>query len=239
MELIPGSLRRTRLETAHSDGRRVQILRSIAIGAAIEKCAKLFLENKAALLNGSFDAPLIDAGPDRVAWQHIEKISWETIDSMPCGVEIKSAGFEVLGGLLDVHVSALNDHARTSGKPAPRNRTLLLLLPGESLGPGWISAASAYDRLLGIFDFVSGMTDTYAATLYKRVRGISLSARQPDERPAFAFGLRVPYRFVNIFILPWKTPCSRPSSPCVAPSLRGPILPASGRDSTAFFPTNP
>ncbi len=177
MELIPGPLRPTRLETAHSDGRRVQILRSIAIGAAIEKCAELFLENEAALLDGSFDTPLIDAGPDRVAWEHIEKISRETIYSTPRGVEIEAAGFEVLGGLLDVFVSALNDHAQTGGKPAPRSRKLLLLLPGESLGPGRIPAASAYDRLLGIFDFVSGMTDTYAVTLYKKVRGISLAAR--------------------------------------------------------------
>ena len=112
-----------------------------------------------------------------MAWEHIEKISRETIYSTPRGVEIEAAGFEVLGGLLDVFVSALNDHAQNGGKPAPRSRKLLLLLPAESLGPGRIPAASAYDRLLGIFDFVSGMTDTYAVTLYKKVRGISLAAR--------------------------------------------------------------
>jgi dGTPase len=177
LELIPDSLRPTRLDSAHSDGRRVQILRSIAIGAAIDRCAELFLENESALLAGTFDVPLIDAGPDRAAWQHIESISRETIYSTPRGVEIEAAGFEVLGGLLDVFVSALNDYAHTAGHPAPRSRKLLLLLPNESLGPNRIPAPSAYSRLLGIFDFVSGMTDTYAVTLYKKIRGISLAAR--------------------------------------------------------------
>jgi dGTPase len=177
MELIPESHRPTRLECAHSDGRRVQILRSIAIGAAIERSAELFLDHESALLDGSFDLPLLDAGPDRSAWEHIEKISRETIYSTPRGVEIEAAGFEVLGGLLDVFVSALNDHAQTKGRPAPRSRKLLHLLPAQSLGPERIPSASAYARLLGIFDFVSGMTDTYAVTLYKKIRGISLAAR--------------------------------------------------------------
>ena len=48
--------------------------------------------------------PLIDATPQREAWERIQKRSVETIYSTPRGVEIEAAGFEVLGGLLEIFV---------------------------------------------------------------------------------------------------------------------------------------
>ncbi len=174
LALMPESSRPTRLQDAHSDGRRVQILRAVAIGCAIDQCAEVFLDHENDLLSGSFDLPLIDAGPVRAAWDYIQSRSVETIYSTPRGVEIEAAGFEVLGGLLDVFVSALNDIAVHGKSASPRSRKLLLLVPVENLGPGRGLDVAPYQRLLKILDFVSGMTDTYAVSLYKKVRGISL-----------------------------------------------------------------
>ena len=55
-----------------------------------------------------------------------------------------------------------------------RSAKLLQLVPAECLGPGKLPDADPYLRLLKILDFVSGMTDSYAVSLYKKVRGISL-----------------------------------------------------------------
>lgn len=173
MALIIPARHPKRLHEAHSDHRRVQLLRDIAIGAAIEECAKVFLENERAILSGEFDVPLIDAVPSAEAWSAIQKRSIDTIYATTRGVEIEAAGFEVLGGLLDVFVSSLND-AASSAKPSARSRKLLQLVPLETLGPDRVPDPNAYHRLLKMLDFVSGMTDSYAVSLYKKVRGISL-----------------------------------------------------------------
>ena len=168
--LMPEGQKPKRLHEADTDKRRVQILRDKAIGCAIDDACAVFLENEAAILAGTFDTPLIEAGSRREAWAEIQRRSIETIYATPRGVKIEAAGFEVLGGLLDVFVSALNEldaHPRRSGK-------LLHLVPAENLGPGRRPDPEPYGRLMKILDFVSGMTDTYALGLYKNVRGISL-----------------------------------------------------------------
>ena len=173
MALILPGRHPKRLHEAHTDHRRVQLLRDIAIGGAIEECATVFLENETAILGGAFDVPLIDAVPSSAAWSEIQRRSVETIYATTRGVEIEAAGFEVLGGLLDVFVSSLND-AATSALPSARSRKLLQLVPAETLGPNRTPDPDPYHRLLKMLDFVSGMTDSYAVSLYKKVRGISL-----------------------------------------------------------------
>jgi dGTPase len=170
LRLMPEHRRPKRLQDAHTNNRRVQILRDIAIGCAIDEAVEVFLENEAGILNGTFDVPLIDAGNSREAWNAIQRQSIETIYATSRGVKIEAAGFEVLGGLLDVFVSALNEletHRYRSGK-------LLQLIPPEYLGPGRTRDPDPYPRLMKILDFVSGMTDSYALELFKNVRGISL-----------------------------------------------------------------
>ncbi len=136
-----------------------------------------FSENEAGLLDGTFDRPLIEVGERAHAWEKIQKRSIDTIYRTPRGVEIEAAGFEVLGGLLDVFVSALNDVASDRKAASPRSHKLLLLVPAESLGGKERPDRDPYLRLLKMLDFVSGMTDSYAVSLYKKVRGISLPGR--------------------------------------------------------------
>ena len=173
MALISPARHPKRLHEAHTDGRRVQLLRDIAIGSAIEECTAFFLENETAILSGAFDAPLIDVVPSNAAWSAIQQRSVETIYATTRGVEIEAAGFEVLGGLLDVFVSSLND-AAANERSSARSRKLLQLVPAETLGPNRTPDPDPYHRLLKMLDFVSGMTDSYAVSLYKKVRGISL-----------------------------------------------------------------
>jgi dGTPase len=55
-----------------------------------------------------------------------------------------------------------------------RSKKLLRLVPGQFLGPKGQPDEDAGLRLMKMLDFVSGMTDSYAVSLYKKVRGISL-----------------------------------------------------------------
>ncbi len=163
-----------RAEQMREKKERVEFLRALAIGAAVQQCAELFLAKENEILAGEYDQPLIDGiavGPELEA---IKQRSVETIYSTPRGVEIEAAGFAVLGGLLDDFVAAVSDVARRGKHASPRSRKLLRLVPEQSLGPNREPDPSPYQRLLRMIDFVSGMTDSYAVSLYKKVRGISL-----------------------------------------------------------------
>jgi len=80
-----------------------------------------------------------------------------------------------LGGLLDIFINAVNEAAE--GKKSFRNDSLLKLVPGQFLHTAGNSPDDLYKRLLKITDFVSGMTDSYAVSLFRKLKGISLPSR--------------------------------------------------------------
>jgi dGTPase len=165
---------RERAEMMRERKERIEFLRAIAIGAAVQQTADLFLTKEVAILDGEFDEPLIDHIAAGAELETIKRRSVETIYATTRGVEIEAAGFSVLGGLLDDFVSAVSDVARRGKHASPRSRKLLRLVPEQSLGPGREPDTSPYQRLLRMIDFVSGMTDSYAVSLFKKIRGISL-----------------------------------------------------------------
>ncbi len=163
-----------RAEQMREKKERIEFLRALAIGVAVQQTAELFLAQEDAILAGEFDQPLIDLIPAGAELEAIKQRSVETIYGTTRGVEIEAAGFAVLGGLLDDFVAAVSDVARRGKHATPRSRKLLRLVPEQSLGPNREPDTSPYQRLLRMIDFVSGMTDTYAVGLYRRIRGISL-----------------------------------------------------------------
>lgn len=150
---------------------QIAFLRAQAIGAAIQQAAEAFLEHESAILNGEFDEELLAVDlPSRQALEAIKERSKTTIYATPRGVEIEAAGYEVLGGLLDFFHGAVDDLARRGGQAARRSHKLARLVPEQFRA----ADAGPYERLLRMTDFVSGMTDSYAVSLYKKLRGISL-----------------------------------------------------------------
>ena len=66
---------------------------------------------------------------------------------------------------------------RLKGKHSFKNKNLLKLIPNQFLQNNGRPHDDLYIRLLNITDFVSGMTDTYAVSLFRKIRGISLPGR--------------------------------------------------------------
>ena len=80
----------------------------------------------------------------------------------------------MLGGLLEAFVTTVNDIAANGSNASPKSRMLIHLIPEQFAGPGRRPIAELYRRVLAITDFVSGMTDSYAVALFKKLTGISL-----------------------------------------------------------------
>jgi dGTPase len=152
---------------------RIEYLRAKAIGRLLKSAAAAFLEHEAEILSGAFDADLLDASPAARPLQAVKKLAFEQIYVARPALEIETAGFEVLGGLLALFVTAVEAGAGACPMTT-RERMLLNLLPRQFLGPDGKPNPNPYLRFMRIADFVTGMTDSYAVDLYRKLKGIDL-----------------------------------------------------------------
>ena len=148
---------------------RIGYLRAIAISELVNELAKVFLDEEKNILNGKFEDDLIGEIKRAKALNRIKEISIVKIYKSRSVVEREVAGYEVLGGLLDTFIDSYNE--AYEGKISSKNKSVFALLPNR------ISEDipdDLYLRLLRIIDFVSGMTDSFAVSLFRKIKGISL-----------------------------------------------------------------
>ncbi|MBP5998405.1 MAG: dNTP triphosphohydrolase [Azonexus sp.] len=162
-----------RLDRLQDPKERLEYLRAKAIGRLLESAAAVFLENEAAILKGEFDDELLEQSPVAVPLQAILKLAKETIYNARPALEIETAGFEVLGGLLSLFANAVEAGAGQA-RLTTRETMLLKLLPAQFLGHGGKPDPDPYLRLLQVADFVAGMTDSYAVDMYRKLKGIDM-----------------------------------------------------------------
>jgi len=155
-----------------SNNDKIGYLRAKVIGSLVSEITELFLEEEENILNGKFEDELISVIPSAKKLELIKTISIDKIYHNQIVVEREAAGYEVLGGLLDIFIDAATD--ASDGKISNRNRTILNLLPLEFKVSSFKYQGEVYDMLQMIIDFVSGMTDSFAVSLFRKLKGISL-----------------------------------------------------------------
>ena len=149
----------------------MEYYRAVTVDAMVREAVKAFAENYDGFMDGSFDEELTAKVERSQQLKAFKTLAREKVYSARPVVEIEACGFEVIGGLLEAFVGAINAKATQSEKGKVRTRTLLSLMPRSGAD---IERLSAYERTLLATDFVSGMTDSFAVELYQRIRGISL-----------------------------------------------------------------
>ena len=147
---------------------RISYLRAKVINALITKSNSLYQENFANILNGSQDKALLDIfRTESSSFQEVERFSIERIYGHRSVVEIENAGYNVMYELLNHFIPPIileKEHRKSYDKKA------FQLLPAQFI----YENASVYDRVLGVLDFVSGMTDNFATDLYRKIKGIDI-----------------------------------------------------------------
>lgn len=145
---------------------RVEYLRARAINNLTFAVVDVFKNRYSEIMSGQLESDLTSFCKYAAELDAIKTVSKARVYSAPNVLHIEMAGFEVLGGLLEKIVPALirNDETRTSA-----DKKLLEIMPRQfTLG------STDYEKILAATDFVSGMTDTFAVTLFRRLRGIEL-----------------------------------------------------------------
>lgn len=184
LEQVLPSGKPQRPPSPHLETRMAQA-RARAIGLLIPACVKVFLEHSEEMERGEWETPLVSADEDvRKQLDVIKRITRRLGYESERVLQIESAGFKTLGGLLDMFASAV-----VTDKPNREERKLRQLLPMESFQrPEFADAdrekpperdaairrLSKYQRLLCVTDYISGMTDGFAVELFQRLSGIKL-----------------------------------------------------------------
>ena len=144
------------------------------INQAVSEAMDCFLDSENDILAGRYDAPLLDNIPHRDEMNDLIRVGAEKLYCAPEVVEIETAGFEVMSELLDRFIEVLDDVAMHGDNAKPKSKMMMQLIPEQFIGPNKVPAGDFYTRLLRLTDFVSGMTDSYAVSTYKKLTGISL-----------------------------------------------------------------
>ena len=165
---------RPRLEAIGDLKDRVEFLRAKVINEVVRQVVDCFMDREADILSGQFDTPLLDELPLRKPLDALVEDAARRIYCAPEVVSVQAAGFQVISDLLDRFSQVVDDVAEHGDRASPRSRMLIRLIPQQFIGVDGVPAEDPYLRLLLLTDFVAGMTDSYAVSLYKKVTGISL-----------------------------------------------------------------
>lgn len=157
-----------RLNELNSKSDRLSYLRAKAIGRLVHEVIDAFWDNESALLNTTNPAPLLQQIPSANTLKTIRNYSKIHLYQARPVLEIQIAGHRVLNGLLHIFCTSIaHSHHQTTDR---YQQIILTLLPSRYRRPN----QTLYQQLLSICDYISGMTDSYAVSLYKKLTGISL-----------------------------------------------------------------
>lgn len=159
-----------RIQLFHEDKDRLEYLAGKAISFLISQVAEVFLAEEVAIREGRFDRELISEVESVKVLENIKALSVQKVYGAREVIEIEAAGFEVLGGLLDLLIPAVEDAFKMKGGSA-KSRKLLELIPNQFLSWQGTPSEDPYERILKITDFISGMTDSYAVKYHGKISG--------------------------------------------------------------------
>ena len=147
---------------------RISYLRAKVINALINKSIELYESNFASILDGNLDKALLDIyKTENKSLQEIESFSIEKIYGHKAVIEIENAGYNVMYELLNHFIPPI---LKEKSERKSYDKMALKLLPKQFL----YEEGSDYQKILGVIDFVSGMTDNFATDLYRKIKGIEI-----------------------------------------------------------------
>lgn len=158
-----------RMKYMQSQSDQLSYLRAKAIGKLVHETVDVFWEVEGDLLSGKRQTALLTDLPSYHKLEEIRHFSHKNIYTSRPVVEIQVAGHRVLNGLMQIFCQSIANHF-DNDRLSRYDEMILALLPSRYRRYNH----SLYQQLLGVCDYITGMTDSYAVSLYKKLTGISL-----------------------------------------------------------------
>ena len=147
---------------------RISYLRAKVINALINKSTELYQQHFSEILNGTLNKALLDIfKSESESFQEVERFSIEKIYGHRSVVEIENAGYNVMYELLNHFIPPI---IKEKSERKGFEKKALQLIPSQFI----YEDGTVYEKVLGVLDFVSGMTDNFATDLYRKIKGIDI-----------------------------------------------------------------
>ena len=165
---------KSRLENISDRNEKISYLRAKSIGQLIREAAGAYEDRFEEIMEGKLEIPLLDCVKQKnensaKVLKEIEAFSIEFIYNHHSVVEIENAGYNVMYELLSHFAEPILKPDRSKSE-----EKAVKLIPSQFL----YEAGTDYQKIMGVLDFVSGMTDNYATELYRRIKGIEIGMRR-------------------------------------------------------------
>ncbi len=173
--LDPSQIDKTKntLKSISDKNDRIAYLRAKSINLLTHKSVEVYQNNFDQIVKGEFKTALLDVIKNETeqvtkrVLDEIQRFSIENIYNHRSVLEIENAGYNVMSELLSQFIPPIlkdEKERKTFEKKALR------LVPAQFL----YEKGTKYQKVMGILDYVSGMTDNYATELYRRIKGIEI-----------------------------------------------------------------
>lgn len=168
-----------RLLAKVNDGRKPALVRGKVIDAFIHAGTRAFIANQEAFLNGEVDGDLISLCDPRVrdAVQAAKDLAKRKIFNHSRRVELEIGAYSVIGTLLNTICGAVYASLGDPAQMTYRDNRVMALIGENNFHPQVFQRPqqSSYLALMGVIDYLSGMTDNYATNLAKQFNGLGHS----------------------------------------------------------------
>jgi dGTPase len=142
-----------------------QNFRAYAVGKMTASCVETFTTNYSAIMGGGFEGDLMTKMRLHPLCGALKKLGSEHVYSTSDVVRVEETGKHVLWGLLDIFYDEL--------RYSPDSRLIKTFLPPTPKNSGDVCVSEQYKVAQRVADYVAGMTDTFAVSLYRRLTGVT------------------------------------------------------------------
>ena len=154
------------MEGVADPNEKIVYLRSCVVGLLVKECAKTFVEHEDEIKEGQFVGSLIDniSPLPKQGYKRCSELAYKKLYRAGYVVDVDLAGIRIINLLLEKLTQAvLNPDSYYS-------QLLLNKFPQQYD----VHASTLFEKLQGVLDHISAMTDVYALNLYRQLDGISL-----------------------------------------------------------------
>lgn len=145
---------------------RIIYMRSCVINAIEQECVRIFIDNEDTILRGEFKGALTQHMNPRMlqAMNQIATYATDHVYRSREVLDVELAGYRIINTLLELLTDAIQEPDKAYSK------LIINRVPSQYQ----INAPTIHGRLIGVLDYITGMTDVYALDLYRKINGMSL-----------------------------------------------------------------
>lgn len=168
---------------------KIQNLKIFLQGQMVSETVNIFIDNQEKIFNGTFEGEILENGNYKKIKEELNKLTREKIFTAKEIIETEIMGKKVIDSLLEHFVNAEMDIFNNGKNASKQSKKIESLISDnykyicqeqerEDLNSARdlekVRRIKIYNNLKLCIDFISGMTDSYALDLFKKINGFSI-----------------------------------------------------------------